>query len=174
MARRGGETGPHRHRCRDAKAAGTSDDENRKRDEDGLLEAGVLVPVDAGAQRRDDHQRNENRRDAVGEAFDGSSFASCRHQQRRNPCRRTFGGTGRDSNLEHAVDAAGAARDRTAEAFENRSTGQRGFVDTALAVDDGGIGREELTGCDTHDVADTQLRRLDLLNLDPKPGRQRR
>ena len=151
-----------RRRGREPERARAGDDEHRDERGDGVREVrlgAVDPPRDRRRGRDDEHDRNEDRRDAVDETLD-RGLRSLRLLHEAHDLRER--GVGADARRAEAQGPAGvdrASRDVVARALfdRDRFAGEHRLVDGGVAGDHETVGRDRLARPHDDDVADLQL-----------------
>ena len=127
-------------------------------------------PAGERQQREDDHDRDEDRRDAVGEPLHRRLARLRLVDEPRDLGERGVGADPRRADDEPAVRVDRRAGDLAAGGDLDRDglAGQQRLVDGRLALDDDAVGRDLLARAHDEHVADLELR-----DRDARPPRRR-
>ena len=150
-----------RHRRRQAERARARDDQHR----DGVRERHVgrgagREPGDQRARGDHEHDRDEHRGDAIGEALHGGLPRLRLLDQAADPCDRRVGADAGRLDHQPPADVHGRARHGVVRLHLDRDAlaGQQRAVDGGVSLAHDAVGRDQLTRPDHEHVADRELR----------------
>jgi hypothetical protein len=149
-----------RGRSCESEGAGTGDDQHRDRcGEGGRCRGTESEPAGQRQERQDDHDRDEDRRDAIGEPLHRRLARLRFHDEARDLGKRGLGADAGRAHDQATVGIDGRARELRSRPNVDRGrlAGQHRLVDGRAPLFDDAVGGDLLAGTDDETVADAQL-----------------